>query len=155
VDRIAPRAPYAGIALGGYELAWQGGPSDWLGHDQRHYQYFDFSYSLGMKVGIGAKIIDVLWEGPAYDAGLVRGTEIVAVGERVYSVVALQDAIDRAQQSGATIDLMVKRFDRVKPVSLAWTGGQRYPTLRPTKDGPRHIDALLAPRASGGVLAHV
>jgi predicted metalloprotease with PDZ domain len=147
IDRIAPHAPYGGISLGGYELAWRNEPSDWLSHDQQHFQYFDFTYSLGMKVGIGAKVIDVIWEGPAFRAGLAKGAEILAVADRSYSTTAMQDAIDRAQADGPPVELVVRRFDRVKPVRIEWTGGQRYPTLSPSAAGPRHLDALLTPRA--------
>ncbi|MDP9086503.1 MAG: peptidase M61 [Pseudomonadota bacterium] len=146
VDRITLHAPYRGIALGGYELAWQTFPSDWLSHDQLHFQYFDFSYSLGMTVGIGAQLLSVTWDGPAFRAGLSRGMEIIAVADRAYSVAAVQDAIDLAQQDGKAIELTVRRFDRVKRVLIEWTGGQRYPTLRATGAGPRHLDSLLAPR---------
>lgn len=147
VDRPAPRAPYRGISLGGYELAWQTFPSDWLSHDHQHYQYFDFTYSLGMKVGIGAKIIDATWEGPAFRAGLVRGVEILAVAGKAYSTAALQNAIDLAQATGQAIELTVRRFDRIKVVRIECSCGQRYPTLEPSGAGPRHLDALLAPRA--------
>jgi predicted metalloprotease with PDZ domain len=155
IDRIAPHAPYAGISLGGYALAWETEPSDWLDHDHRHFQYFDFTYSLGMKVGLGAKIIDVTWDGPAFKAGLVRGAEIVAVADRACSTAALQDAIDLAQSSGQPIELTVRRFDRVKRIVIEWSGGQRYPTLQPAKIGPRLLDALLAPRASSPEQPHV
>ncbi len=147
VERIAPHAPCQGITLGGYEIAWQRSPSDWLAHDQIHYNYFDFMYSLGMKVGLGAKIIEVLWDGPAFRAGLVAGTEIVAVGGRAYSVAAVQNAIDQAQVDGQPIALTVRRFDRVKDVLIEWTGGQRYPDLVALAPGPTLLDALLAPRA--------
>jgi predicted metalloprotease with PDZ domain len=113
-----------------------------------HYQYFDFTYSLGMKVGIAAKIIDVTWDGPAFQAGLVRGIEILAVSGNSYSTAVLQDAIDLAQSSNQPIELTVRRFDRVKQVLIQWTGGQRYPTLKPSGIGRRHLDDLLAPRVS-------
>ncbi|AZI36968.1 M61 family metallopeptidase [Caenibius tardaugens] len=151
IDNIAPKAPYRGITLGGYELVWQHAPTDWLSHDQLYHQYFNFTYSLGMTVGIGAKIIDVVWDGPAFRAGLVSGIEILAVGNRAYSTAALQDAIDQAQTDGQPIAMTVRRFDRVKQVHLAWAGGQRYPTLAPsTMSGSRHLDALLTPHAKAG-----
>ena len=148
IDRVAPHAPYRGISLGGYQLAWQTYPTDWLAHDSQHYQYFDFTYSVGVKVGIGAKLIDVTWNGPAFRAGLSRGMEILAVGDRCYSTAALQDAIDLTQTSGQAIELTVRRFDRVKQVRIEWRGGQRYPALEPSCALPRHLDALLAPRVS-------
>ena len=154
LDRVAPHAPYRGITLGGYEVVWQRLPSDWLTHDQLHFDYFDFTYSLGMQVGIGAKIIDVIWDGPAFRAGLVTGVEILSVAERAYSIAALQDAIDLAQSDGQPIALTVRRFDKVKQVHIGWSGGQRYPTLIPSATGARHIDALLAPLCVSAAETH-
>jgi predicted metalloprotease with PDZ domain len=147
IDDIAKRAPYRGIELGGYRLAWRKEPSDWLAHDQHHHDYFDFTYSLGMVVGADAKVTDVLWDGPAFSAGLTSGARIVAVGGHSYSHKRLRNAIDDAQSSGVPLSLIVKRFDAVKTVILRYTGGQRYPTLEVTRDGDRHLDALLAPLA--------
>lgn len=155
VDRIAPRAPYEGIELGGYELVWRDRPSDWLAHDQHHHAYFDFSYSLGFKVGSGAKLIDVLWEGPAYRAGMVRGMTIVAVGERAYSHAALQDAIDEAARTGGKIALTVMRFDHVREVEIDWQGGQLYPDIQPKEGQPQLLDTLLAARAKKEGPGHV
>lgn len=155
VDEIAPRAPYAGIELGGYELTWRNRPTDWLHHDQHHHSYFDFSYSTGFKVGLGAKIIDVLWGGPGYDAGLVRGTKILAVGDRSYSHAALQDATDLAASQGDTISLTVQRFDHVRQVEITGVVGQRYPDLAPTVPEARPLDALLRPQAKPKETPHV
>ncbi|QEA39512.1 M61 family metallopeptidase [Pistricoccus aurantiacus] len=146
VDRIAERAPYGGITLGGYRLAWRKSPSDWQSHDQHHHHYFDFTYSLGMQVGSKARIIDVLWDGPAFKAGLVRDMKILAVAGRGYSHGALRDAIDMAQDGNSSIELTVRRLDHVKTVRIEWDGGQRYPVLEAASDTPRHLDALLAPR---------
>lgn len=152
IDRIAPRAPYAGITLGGYQLAWRRWPSDWLAHDQQHYSYFDFTYSVGFKVGIAARIIEVDWGGPAFRAGAVIGMKIVSVEGRAYSHAALQDAIDAAAKGDGAIQLIVRRFDRVKTLIVTCRDGQAYPTLeRIGSDGDTPLlDRALAPRGDAG-----
>lgn len=148
VDRIAPRAPYGGIEQGGYQLAWQVRPSGWLADDQAHHGYFDFSYSLGLKVGLGAVVIDVLWDGPAFAAGAVRGMRILSVSGISYSHAAMQNAIDNCANGGGTVDLAVERLGRVKLLLIHCSSGQRYPTLEPVGDGPRLLDAILSSLAT-------
>ncbi len=149
VDGIAPHAPYAGIENGGYCVVWNGRPSGWLADDQTHHSYFDFSYSLGLKVGVGARVIDVLWDGPAFQAGMVKGMEILSVGGITYSHAAMQDALDACAGGGGPIELVVRRLDKVKAVILQSPEGQRYPCLEPSTDGPRVLDAILSPRVVG------
>ena len=74
--------------------------SGWQADDQTHHSYFDFSYSLGLKMGLNAKVIDVLWDGPAFKAGIVKGMEVLSVGEVTYSHAAMQDAIDMCAEEG-------------------------------------------------------
>lgn len=147
VDAIAPRAPYAGIENGGYRLVWQDRPSGWLADDQTHLSYFDFSYSLGLKMGMGARVIDVLWDGPAFAAGMTKGMQVLSVGGVSYSHAAMQDALDLLPDGGGNLELIVTRFDSVKALTVACPNGQRYPSLEPSGDGPRLLDAILSSRA--------
>lgn len=149
VDKVAPHAPSAGIRKGGYRVTWQSFPSGWLSDDQAHHSYFDFSYSLGLKMGNNAKVIDVLWDGPAFDAGVVKGMRVLSVGGVSYSHAAMQDAIDACADGGGTVELVVERLDRVKLLQLSCPTGQRYPSIEPDGEGPRLLDAILAPRAAG------
>ncbi len=150
IDRIAPHAPYRGITLGGYELAWQPFPSDWLAHDQIHYSYFDFRYSVGVQVGLAARVLDVIWDSPAFRAGMVRGMEILGVDGRSYSHAAMQDGIDAAFTAKRPLALTVRRFDRVKEVQIVLERGQSYPILHRAADAatPSYLDRALAPRVT-------
>ena len=146
VDRIAPHAPYGGIDNGGYRLVWKETPTGWLADDQAHHFYFDFSYSLGLKMGLGAKVTDVLWGGPAFQAGMVKGMTVLSVGGQTYSHAAMQDAIDECADGGGQVELVVQRLDKVKSIVLECPFGQRYPSLEPVGTGPRILDHILAPR---------
>ena len=146
VDGIAPHAPYAGIENGGYSLVWKERPSGWLADDQSHHSYFDFSYSLGLKMGANAKVIDVLWDGPAFAAGMVKGMKVLSVGGVTYSHAAMQDALDVCADGGGSVELVVERLDSVKTLTLESPCGQRYPSLEAAGDGPRVLDDILASR---------
>lgn len=148
VDDIACRAPLGGIENGGYRLVWNDMPSDWLRCDQHHNNFLDLSFSLGMKVGLGAKLIEVVWDSPAFAAGLTVGTELLAVDNRDYDNRWLLHAIDAGASSGAPISLLVRQRNRVRRVEIDYTGGQLYPALEPAGEGPRALDLALKPRAA-------
>ena len=148
VDEIAERAPIGGIENGGYAVAWKDQPSGWQSDDQQHHSYFDFSYSLGLKMGVGAKVIDVLWDGPAFASGIVKGMKVLSVGGVTYSHAAMQDAIDACADGGGEIALVVERLYSVKTRNVKCPCGQRYPWMEVASDGPRILDRILEPRAS-------
>lgn len=106
----------------------------------------DLSYSVGLTIA-KAKITLVQWDGPAFNAGLTVGQEIVAVNGVPYTDEALKTAITQAKGGTAPIRLLVKTDTQVREVPIAWTGGLRYPRFEKAAgapDGP--LDRLLAPR---------
>lgn len=146
VAHIADNAPLGGIAAGGHELVWKYTPSDWLRCDQHHNGFIDLSFSVGLKIASGGKIIAVKWASAAFDAGLILGATIVGVNGRQFSNRTLLTAIDEAADGGAPLTLTVKQRNRTRTVKIAWSGGQRYPHLKRLKGIPDNLSAALKPR---------
>ena len=95
----------------------------------------------------------VRWGSPAFDAGLINSTRIVAVNGQTYEPAVLRDAIAAAATapSGgpAPLQLVVQRGDAVRTVAIDYRGGHRYPWLERTPErGPAGLDLLLAPRTA-------
>ena len=88
----------------------------------------------------------MIWDGPAYKAGLTVGTEIVAVNGKPYSADTIKEAITAAASSKDPIKLLVRKFDQYREVALDWHGGLRYPRFQKTGTGEGALDRLLAPR---------
>ena len=88
------------------------------------------------------------WDSPAFDAGLVTGSQIVAVNDTAFSADTIKEAITAAKGSGnQPVRLIVKRGDAFRTVPVAWHGGLRYPWLEKAATGESGLDRLLAPRA--------
>lgn len=104
----------------------------------------DLTWSLGMTVGKAAKVSAVVWEGPAYDAGVAVGQELVAVNGTPYTDDMLRDAITAAKGTATPIRLTLKNEFRVRDVTIQWNGGHRYPRLEKTGTGDGALDRLLA-----------
>jgi predicted metalloprotease with PDZ domain len=146
VYSVAPEAPLDGINQGGYKLVFTPEPTMWIKSAEMQAKNSDLTYSGGFVVGNDGKITSVLWDSPAFNAGLSIGSQIVAVNGRNFDMDGIKQAIKDAANGGASPQLLVHDGDLYRTVALDWHGGLRYPRLEKTGKGPGSLDALLAPR---------
>lgn len=145
-DRLyntSTHAPLDGFTRGGATVVYTEKPSDYIKSysDLRHVS--DFMFSLGLTVSKKGTVSDVLWGSPAWQAGITRDQDLLAVNGEAYDPEALQDVITSAKnKDAAPIEMLLKDGDRYHTVSVTYHGGLRYPHL----DGNTQLlDALLAP----------
>ena len=143
---VAPEAPLDGINQGGYKLVFTPEPTMWIKSAEMQAKNSDLTYSGGFVVGNDGKITSVLWDSPAFNAGLSIGSQIVAVNGRNFDMDGIKQAIKDAANGGASPQLLVHDGDLYRTVALDWHGGLRYPRLEKTGKGPGSLGALLAPR---------
>ena len=146
LDGKRPEAPLDGVARGGWKLVYTDQPNTVASAAEKQHKYTDFSYSLGLSVGKELKISEVLWNGPAFKAGLAGSMTLVAVNGLAASTDALKDAITDAKQTGAPIVLLVNNLDHIQTVKIDYRGGLRYPHLERVTGTPDRLAAILAPR---------
>jgi predicted metalloprotease with PDZ domain len=146
VAETLPRAPLQGIELGGYRLTYSEEPTPFFRDAERRAGEVNLSFSLGILVGKGGHLTGVIWDSPAFNAGLTTAAEIVAVNGRTYSETVLRDAVAASKGGSEPIRLIVRSGSRVREVALPWTGGHRYPRLEKTAAGDGSLDRLLAAR---------
>jgi predicted metalloprotease with PDZ domain len=143
LENVSDRAPLDGITRGGYQLVYTNTPGEWTKAVEKNRKVTDLTYSIGLTLGKEGEIADVLWDGPAFKAGLTVGTKIVAVNGRELDTDRLKNAIKEKKP----LNLLVKTGDYYRTVALDYTGGLRYPVLEKTGTGPASLDALLAPKS--------
>jgi predicted metalloprotease with PDZ domain len=143
---LAPQAPLEGITKGGYQLVYTNEPTRWIKTAEAQNKYTYLTYSGGFVLGSDGKVGSVLWGGPAYNAGITVGSQVIAVNGRTYDGDAIKDAIKAANGTAAPIALLVKQDDLYRTVNVDWHGGLRYPRLQKVGKGRSTLDALLAPR---------
>jgi predicted metalloprotease with PDZ domain len=143
---LAVQPPLEGITAGGYALAFTDQPTDWFKSSEKRLKATDLTYSGGLVVGNDGKVTTVIWDSPAFNAGLTVGTEIVAVNGRKFDGDALKQAIRNAGGNGKAAELLIKSGDLYRTARLDWHGGLRYPRLQKVGKGRGTLDALLAPR---------
>lgn len=136
-------APTRGIELAGYRLVFKDEANPYT---KEQGAAGNFSWSLGFDVDSDGAVSGTQWGGPGFEAGLVPGTTIVAIGGFAFSRERLKAAVVQAKDGSAPIELIVKRGDRFDTVELGYHGGLRFPWLEPAGKGEQPLDRLLAPR---------
>ncbi len=147
LDGHGPGAPLDGFRRGGYQLVYTDTASEYSKGVEKLRKGTDFTYSLGLTVGKEGALTAVAWDGPAFKAGLIPGTQLVAVNGTAYDADDLKDVLKAAASPGAApIELLVKNGDRYRTVSIDYHGGLRYPHLERIADVPSRLDDILTAR---------
>ena len=143
LDSNAPGAPLDGIARAGWKLAWAESPSEFEKNDDSEWRGDDFAYSLGLYLKRDGKVEAVLWDSPAYRAGLSKAVSVVAVNGVAYKGELLQAAVAANKAGAAPVELLVKEGDNYCTVRLDYRGGLRYPRLERVPGAPERLEAGL------------
>ncbi len=146
VDDIAKAAPLDWIARGGYRLTYTSEPTAYWLSEEKARKINDLSYSLGLVADKDGIVTQVIWDSPAFVAGITAGTTLLATDGRAYDADGLKEAIRAAATSGQPIALLVKKGDRFLTASIPYKGGLKYPRLEKVAKGDAPLDRLLAAR---------
>jgi predicted metalloprotease with PDZ domain len=129
LDYTGDTLPEHGIEDGGWQLVYTDTPNDSDKAAEKIRHGVNLAYSMGLSVSSKGSIVDVLWNGPAFKAGLVPGLDVVAVNGKDFSTDALKDAVTAAKTGRAPIELLVKNVDQYSTVKVDYHGGLKYPHL--------------------------
>lgn len=143
--KVAPTWPLDGLARGGYRLVYTDKPTDYWGDNEANRKIVDLTYSLGLVLNREATITGVLWEGPAFKAGMTAGDKILAVNGIAYDTGRLKEAITAAKGGNDPIRLIVKDGDHFKVVDIKYNGGLRYPRLERIEGKPDLLSKIYEP----------
>ncbi|MFI4920628.1 MAG: M61 family metallopeptidase [Gammaproteobacteria bacterium] len=152
LDSTQYHAPLDGITRGGYELTYTDTPTEYFKDLEKVRKSVNLLYSIGLMLsgdeGKHGLIQDVLWDGPAYKAGLGAGMKLVAVNGRALDAdpKVLQDAIQAAKTTSTPIKLLVRDQDQYETYDVDYHGGLKYPVLKPIPGVAPTLDAIIAPR---------
>ena len=135
-----------GIESHGWKLVYTDEPSVAVKGNEERRQVADLTYSIGLVVGKGGAINDVLWDGPAFKAGVSPGMTVVAVNGHDYDADGLKDAIKAAKGGNQPIELLVKNFDEYRTLRVAYHDGLQYPHLVRDESKPDTLSKLLKAR---------
>ena len=127
-----------GLEMAGWKLAYRDTPNEAFKAQETRAKAALLTYSIGATVTDAGVVGDVVWDSPAFNAGLAPGMTVIAVDGREYKSERLKEVVAGSRESKAPITLLVKHFDRVMPISIDYHGGAQYPALERiagTRDG--------------------
>ncbi|MEY2855047.1 MAG: hypothetical protein RL030_2179 [Pseudomonadota bacterium] len=136
-----------GVERAGYRLVYGDKPNAATRDIEKTARATDLSYSVGIVVSRDNALTEVVWDGPAFKAGLTTNTTLIAVNGRAYSAELMKDAITAAKD-GKPIELLVRNQDRFRAVTIDYRGGLQYPHLVPIEGRQDGLTAVLSPRAA-------
>jgi predicted metalloprotease with PDZ domain len=128
VKDVAVKPPLDGITRGGWKLVYTETPTGFFKAGETANKQTNLTYSLGVVLNREGEITSVLWDSPAFEAGLTVSTRILAVDGIAYDADRLKAAITAAKD-GRPISLLVKNGDHFQTIAITYKGGLRYPRL--------------------------
>ena len=136
-----------GLAAHGWKLVYNDQPSEAVKAADALRHSTNLTYSLGLTVGKDGDISDVLWDSPAFNAGLSPAMKIIAVNGHSYTADALKDAVsDAAKNTSQPVELILQNFDEYKTVRIDYHGGLKYPHIERDTSKPDTLSQLIKAR---------
>lgn len=129
----------------GWQLVYNDEPSAAVKGMEDRYKRIDFTYSLGFSTDKEGKLSDVLWDSPAFNAGLSPSMTLIAVNGESYKAERLKDAVTDAKDSKAPIELLVKDFDQYRTIKIDYHQGLKYPHLVRIEGSKDYLSEMLKP----------
>lgn len=142
VDSTTRETPKGGFTMGGYRLAYGDTPNAFTKAAESASKTVDQSFGIGLIVKSDGEISNVVWDSAGFKAGLATGAKIVAINGDEYSGEVFKAALKAAQP----LQIIVKQDKYYRTLTLAYSGGLRYPRLEKTGEGDGSLDRLLKPR---------
>ncbi|MGE5243057.1 MAG: M61 family peptidase [Betaproteobacteria bacterium] len=143
VTSLAPEAPTGGIENGGWKVVFTGEPQRTQGRRPIPAD----EYSIGLDLRPDGTVLDVIYNGPAFKAGLAPGMKVMGVDGRTYTHERLEDAIKDSPNRKGPIELLATNDDYYRTCRIDYHGGERYPHLERDNGRPDYLDELAKPRA--------
>ena len=147
IDGHGPGAPLDGLARAGWKLVYNETPNAAIADAEKEQEFDDFSYSLGLRIASDeGRIDEVVWDSPAWRAGIAKDVQVVAVNGTAYKAERLKRVIAAAKTSGAGMELLLRQGEAYRSVRIDYRGGLRYPHLERIAGTPDRLSQVLAAR---------
>jgi predicted metalloprotease with PDZ domain len=145
LDGHGPGAPLDGLTRSGWALVYTEQPSEFSKDVDAYRKLADFTYSLGLAVADDGRLAAVLWDSPAFKAGLTAGYVLLAVNGRAYKPELLKTAVTAAKNGHEPIELLLKKDDRFRTERIDYHEGLKYPHLRRIEGTPDRLETIFKP----------
>jgi predicted metalloprotease with PDZ domain len=153
LDGVGQQVPLeSGIEASGWRLVYTDQPSRYqnalenVGEGELEGAGVNAMFSVGLFLDRQGKVEDVLWNGPAFKAGLAPGMKLVAIDGQPYTAAVLRSEIDQAQKSGNPLQITAEGDGVTEVYTVHYDGGLKYPHLVRVPDETDTLQQILAPK---------
>ncbi len=142
----------SGIEASGWRLVYTDKPSRYqnalenVGEGELEGKGVNAMYSMGLFLDRDGKILDVLWNGPAFKAGLAPGMKLVSINGRGYSTSVLREAVAQAQRDRKPLEIRVQDDGVIGSRTIRYDGGLKFPHLVRVQGSADYLEQILAPK---------
>jgi predicted metalloprotease with PDZ domain len=147
LDSVLPRTPIESIENSGWKLVYNEQPNEIEDNRDMVNKKVTLTFSIGATLYDDGSVIDVIYDGPAYKAGIGPGMKVKAINGQQFSPQALKDAVDAAKATTSPIQLIVANGAQVETYSINYHDGLRYPHLERDEGRPDFLGDILHPQA--------
>jgi len=147
VQGLETSIPTDALEQSGWQLVYTDEPSAYTQAEDKRSRRASFSYSLGMSLAsTDGKVTEVVWDSPAFRAGVATGMQLIAVNGRAFAPRLLKEAIVDAQKGDAGVELLLRQDDVFRTLRIDYRDGLRYPHLERIAGHRDRLSELLKPR---------
>jgi predicted metalloprotease with PDZ domain len=156
LDGVGQQVPLlSGIEASGWRLAYTDQPSRYqsalenVGQGELEGAGVNAMDSVGLFLDRQGKVEDVLWNGPAFKAGMAPGMKLISIDGHPYSTTVLRSEIAHAGQSKQSLQISAESDGVTELYTVHYDGGLRYPHLVRVPDKPDTLQQILSPKPLG------
>lgn len=143
LDSTDTHALLDGLKHAGWQLSYSADKNEALELSQKVRKGMDRQWSIGLRLGKDADIVDVIEGRAAAAAGAAPGMKVIAVNGKKFTMEGLDAAIVAAQSSHKPIELLVENQDYFQTLSVAYFDGPRFPHLTRVDATPDTLSDVL------------
>jgi predicted metalloprotease with PDZ domain len=142
----------SGIKASGWRLVYSDRPSRYqqaienVGKGELSRQGTNAMFTVGLFLDRQGKVEDVLWNGPAFKAGLAPGMKLVSIDGHPYSTAVLRSAIAQARKTRQPLRITAKGDGVTALYTVHYDGGLKYPHLVRVPGTTDYLQQILAPK---------
>jgi predicted metalloprotease with PDZ domain len=149
LDSFAPNTMDESIGNAGWKITYTDQPNELQDDRDKVRKEMNLMVTLGMRLSADGTVVDVLYDGPAFKAGLGPGMKITALNGREVSPATMADIINdtiRAAKGGTEpIRVMAVNGADVQVHPVDYHGGLRYPHLVRDESQPDRLSEIFKP----------
>ena len=132
-----------GLARAGWQLTYTSVPTETFLQDEADAGVINLDDSIGAQFRPNGSVRSVMWNSPAFRAGLAPDISVVAVNGQPLSSAVLLSAI--ADSASTPLRLTLQDGETHRDAIVFYAGPLRYPHLERIPNTPDRLTSLLAP----------